>query len=98
MATIERSITSSESEKFLNNFFEKYDYLGPKMQNHKKVINIEDTYTLTIDKMSSRLLEELTSDSKVLDVFYNPTHAPPGVEYGINMRYRIYVKYKKVPI
>ena len=98
MATIERSITSSESEKFLNKFFEKYDYLGPKMQNHKKVISIEDTYTLTIDKMSSRLLEELTNDNKVLDVFYNAPHAPPGVEYGINMRYRIYIKYKKVAI
>jgi hypothetical protein len=96
---MKRSITSSESESFLSSFLEeKYKFLGAKIENHKKQRGIEDTYTLTVDRMSNSFLNELLSDPKVMDVYYNPVHSPPGMRYGINIRYRIYIKYNKVPI
>ena len=91
-----RSITAIESEKFLSKFFENYEFLGAKLQNHKKVRRAEDTYTLTIDRLSTSFLSALLNHSKVLDLYYNPVYSPPGTGYGINLRYRLYIKYKKV--
>ena len=98
MAINNRSITSAESEQFLIDFLKKYEYLGPKMENHKKVRRVEDTYTLTVDRISTKFLDDLLNNSKVLDVYYNAVHPPQGMTYGINMRYRLYVKYKKIPL
>tara|TARA_A100001011_G_C14316439_1_gene848221 strand:+ start:5433 stop:5762 length:330 start_codon:yes stop_codon:yes gene_type:complete len=94
--TRSRSITSAESEKFLSKFFEKYEILGAKMSNHKKVTSEEDTYTLTIDRISLEFLGDIAAQSKVKDIYYNPVYSPPGTGYGINLRYRLYVKYQKI--
>jgi len=90
----ERSITSRESKNFLKKFLEEFDYLGPKLENHKKSRNTMDTYQFTVDRMSKNLIDKLTSHSKVKDVYYHPVFPPQG--YGIALRYKIYVFYNKV--
>ncbi len=94
---MKRSITSAESEQLLKIFFEgKYNFLGAKLENHKKVRGVEDTYTLTVDKMCIDFIKDLSADPRVVTVYYNPLHPPQGLSYGLNLRYRIYVKYEKV--
>lgn len=96
---MKRSITSSESENLLSKFFEgKYSFLGAKLENHKKVRGVEDTYTLTVDKMSIDFIKELSGDPRVITVYYNPLHPPQGLSYGLNLRYRLYIKYEKVDL
>jgi hypothetical protein len=90
----ERSITSRESRIFLEKFLEKYDYLGPRLANHKKSRNTDDTYQFTMDRISKSFVDSLTRHTKVKDVYFHPVHPPQG--YGISLRYKIYVFYNKV--
>ena len=90
----ERSITSRESKNFLKKFLEEFDYLGPKLENHKKSRNTVDTYQFTLDRMSRGLINSLTEHPKVKDVYYHPVFPPNG--YGISLRYKVYVFYNKV--
>ena len=92
--TNKRSISSRESKAFLKKFLEDYDYLGPKLKNHKKSRNTVDTYQFTIDRISFSFIENLTNHNKVKDVYYHPVFPPQG--YGISLRYKIYVHYEKV--
>jgi len=92
--TNKRSITSRESKNFLKKFLEQYDYLGPKLDNHKKSRNTIDTYQFTLDRMSKNLIDSLMKHPKVKDVYYHPVFPPQG--YGISLRYKIYIFYNKV--
>lgn len=99
MATIRtRSITSKESISFLQEILEDLDYLGVKWDNHKKTPKTQDTYQVTADKISDEAIGRLVENEKVRDVYYCPSMPPSGMGYGVDMRYRIYVRYNKVPI
>ena len=96
---MKRSITSSESEILLSKFFEgKYNFLGAKLETTKRLEELRDTYTLTVDKMSIDFIKELSDDPRVIAVYYNPLHPPQGLSYGLNLRYRLYIKYEKVDL
>lgn len=98
MATTERSITSKESLEFLKKVFKDFDHLGPNLSNHKKTPRTQDTYQITIDKMSDSIIDRIMSDENigVKDVMYNPLVAPQG--YGISLRYRMYIVYDKISL
>ena len=95
---ITRSITSKESLRFLKNCFEGYDHLGINLANHKKTRGVEDTYQVTVDKLSDAILEKMISEDLVKDVYYCPLTAPPGQGYGITLRYRMFIVYEKVSL
>jgi hypothetical protein len=99
MATIKsRSITSRESLIFLREKLKDLQYLGIKWENHKKTSRTKDTYQLTIDRISDAAIGLLIESEYVKDVYYNPSMAPQGAGYGIDLRYRLYVCYEKIPI
>ena len=83
MATTERSITSKESLEFLTRVFDEFQHLGPNLSNHKKTPRSQDTYQITIDKMSDSIIDRIMSDDSigVKDVMYNPLVAPQGIWY-----------------
>jgi hypothetical protein len=94
MAT--RSITSKESLKFFTDMDKKFPHLGMNLSNHKKTYRSSDTYQVTIDKISFSFLKSLSSSRLVDEAYFNPLMGPDG--YGINMRYRLYIKYNKKTI
>ena len=99
MTTIKnRSITSRESLEFLKELLSDLEYLGVKWDNHKKTPRTKDTYQVTIDKISDAAIGRLIESDHVKDVYYNPSMAPQGSGYGVDLRYRLYVCYKKIPI
>lgn len=93
-----RSITSRESLKFLEENLEGFEYLNPKWGNHKKTPRTKDTYQITIDKMSYQLLNNLLTDEKVGDAYFCPSMPPSGMGYGVDLRFRLYIKYNKVEV
>jgi len=99
MATIKnRSITSRESLEFLREKLGGLEHLGIKWDNHKKTSRTKDTYQITIDRISDTAIGKLVESEYVKDVYYNPSMAPQGSGYGIDLRYRLYVCYEKIPI
>ena len=93
-----RPITSSESFKFLKGTLDELDYLGVNWSNHKKAPKTKDTYQITLDKLSDEAIARLVESEKVSDVYYCASMPPSGMGYGIDMRYRLYVRYNKVEI
>ena len=93
-----RSITSRESLKFLEERLEGFDHLVPKWGNHKKTPRTKDTYQITIDKMSHSLLNSLLEDERVNDAYFCPSMPPSGMGYGVDLRFRLYIKYNKVEV
>ena len=97
MATAsKRSITSKESLEFLKFKLDEFHYIGANWSNHKKTKGVDDTYQITVDKISDGAISALLEDEWVSDVYYHPSMAPVG--YGISLRYRMYISYEKVPI
>ena len=93
-----RSITSTESLRFLKSVFAGLDYVGVNYGNHKKTPKTTDVYQVTIDKLSDEAIGRLIESENVLDVYYCPSMPPSGMGYGIDLRFKLYVKYSKVEI
>tara|TARA_A100001015_G_C14953434_1_gene697732 strand:- start:177 stop:494 length:318 start_codon:yes stop_codon:yes gene_type:complete len=98
MATLERSITSKESLEFLKSVFQGFEHLGVNLKNHKKTPRTQDTYQITVDKLSDTFITRIKewSDYEIKDVYYHPLIAPQG--YGISLRYRVYIVYGKIKL
>ncbi len=94
--TNKRSNTSKESLEFLQEKLQEFEYIGANFSNHKKTRDMNDTYQVTVDKISDSSISALLESEIVKDVFYHPSMAPVG--YGISLRYRLYVSYNKVPL
>tara|TARA_B100000214_G_scaffold348736_1_gene301035 strand:- start:2153 stop:2467 length:315 start_codon:yes stop_codon:yes gene_type:complete len=99
MGTIRsRPITSKEAFKLLQTTLEDLDYLNVKWENFKKTPRSEDTYQVTIDKISDEAIGRLVESELVKDVYYCPSMPPSGMGYGIDLRYRLHVRFNKVKI
>ena len=93
-----RSITSTESLRFLKSIFSDLKYVGANFSNHKKTPKTVDVYQITIDKLSDEAIGRLIENDKVLDVYYCPSMPPSGMGYGIDLRFKLFVRYDKVEI
>jgi|TARA_R110002012_G_scaffold306985_2_gene512199 hypothetical protein len=93
-----RPITSSESFKFLQDALAELDYLKVNWDNHKKAPRTKDTYQLTMDKLSDEAIARLVESEKVSDVYYCASMPPSGMGYGVDLRYRVYIRYNKIEI
>ena len=54
--TNKRSITSKESLEYLKSKFEGFEYVRPNWSNHKKARGMDDTYQITVDKISNKVI------------------------------------------
>ena len=74
---------------------EQSDFLGVNWDNHRIYHSLDNCYSITVKVMSLNLLIKLMEDSRVKQVFYHPSIAPPGSGLGpIALRYKLYVQYK----
>jgi len=64
-------------------------------RNHRQVLLGErQMYRFTLKLLSINMLNKLSKDRRVKNVFYAPSAAPPGGAVdGISSRYKVYVEY-----
>ena len=93
-----RPITSKEALKFLEETLSDLDYLNVKWSNFKKTPKTSDTYQVTIDKLSDEAIGRLIDSHLVSDVYYCPSMPPSGMGYGIDLRYRLHVRFNRIKI
>ena len=100
MATTKRlrSLTKAECLDFLKHKLDDLEYLGVKWGNFKKTARTSDTYQVTIDKISDEAIGRLISSELVKDVYYCASMPPGGSGYGVDLRYRLFVKFNKKEI
>lgn len=90
LQVIKDCLTTNDEEKELK-------FLGFK--NHKKQIGkmSEDFYSFTVKLICIEFLQNIQNHPKVASVFFSAAHAPPGGAVdSISLRYKVYIKYKKV--
>lgn len=94
-------MTIEESRKILD-FHAKGDQDILGIKNHKKYLkplssnqaDDKNIFYFTIRIMSHRFMMDLLGDSKVKNVYYNPSYTPPdGSLDSISLRYKVYVQY-----
>ena len=76
---------------------EELKFLGFK--NHKKQIGRmkEDIYSFTVKLISLPFLDKIQKHRHVDSVYFSASHAPPGGAVdSVSLRYKIYIKYKKI--
>jgi len=100
MATTKRvrSLTRSESLKFLKDSLSDLEYLGINWDNFKKTARTTDTYQVTIDKISDEAIGRLIDSDLVKDVYHCASMPPGGSGYGVDLRYRLFIKFNKKEI
>jgi hypothetical protein len=99
MGTItSRPITSDEALNFMKKILSNIDYLNVNWSNFKKAPRTSDTYQVTVDKLSDDAIGRLIEADIVSDVYYCASMPPSGMGYGIDLRFRLYVRFNKVKI
>lgn len=90
-------MTEEKSKAIIEKYSRKYkDLLG--FRNHRKYnlpgLDNANIFRFTIRMMSPSFLEDLRSDKKIKNVFYNPAYTPPGGSVdSISLRYKVYIEY-----
>ena len=94
---LEQSLEIIKSCVISRNKEEELKFLGFK--NHKKQIGRmkEDTYSFTVKLISLPFLDKIQKHKYVKSVYFSASHAPPGGAVdSVSLRYKIYIKYKKI--
>lgn len=94
----EKVRSTEQSLELIESYISEYNDLisfknhGPYNVSSRN--NRRNMYKFTCKLLSLKLLEALASDRKVKNVFFSPSHPPPGGGFdGISMRYKIYIEY-----
>ena len=91
-----RDLTEIESMKIIESTADT-DADIMNIKNHKKVKLLRNnTYRFTVDILSLDFLISLMENKQVKNVYFNPSHPPPGQSLdSISLRYKIYVEYNQ---
>ena len=74
---------------------EDSELVGINWDNIRPYEKIENCYSVTIKVMSLSILIKAMEDSRIKQVFYHPSVAPPGAGMTtLGLRYKLYVQYK----
>jgi len=89
-----RELTTEESFKILSKYVQdENEILGFK--NHRKHSLRKNVFRFTLDLISIEFLISLMEDGLVKNVYFNPSHPPPGGSVdSISLRYKVYVEYE----
>ena len=90
-----RDLTEEESLSIIRKHIPEEDtFLAFK--NHRKHDVFPNTYRFTIALISLEFMISLMEESRVRNVYFNPSAPPPGGSLdGISLRYKVYVEYFK---
>ena len=91
-----RELTLEESYDIITRHVDPEDkFLNFK--NHKRYLQLPNTYRFTIDLISLDFLIALMEEELVSNVYFNPSVPPPGgTSDGISLRYKVYVQYEEI--
>ena len=74
---------------------ENSDFIGVNWDNFRSYEQIDNCYSVTIKVMSLSILIKAMEDSRIKQVFYHPSVAPPGAGMTtLGLRYKLYIQYK----
>ena len=69
--------------------------IGVNWDNFRAYSQIDNCYSVTIKVMSLSVLIKAMEDSRIKQVFYHPSVAPPGAGMTtLGLRYKLYIQYK----
>ena len=91
-----RDLTEEESIAIIEAVADK-DRGVININNHRKTKLLRsNTFRFTVDIISLDLLISLMEHKQVKNVYFNPSHPPPGGSVdSISLRYKVYVEYEQ---
>ena len=95
--SLDQSLEIIKSCLLSRNREEELKFLGFK--NHKKQIGRmkEDIYSFTVKLISLEFLNKIQKHKNVKSVYFSAAHAPPGGAVdSVSLRYKVYIRYKKI--
>ena len=92
-----RELTPDESLEILRKYLERDNNKLLNFKNHRKHNLDRNIFRFTIDLMSLDFLISLIDDPAVKNVYFNPSHPPPGGSVdSISLRFKVYVQYNEI--
>ena len=87
-----KEISKSEALEIAKDILSKEeDFLGINWRNFRKVEEQNNTYRVTVEKLSLDALIRILEDENINNVYFHPSVAPVGIGVdGIALRYRLY--------